>query len=102
MENNYIIFNQSGRFGNAVFRYMAYIMLQKNNNNNNKFKYILDTDFSKLDIPEYTFFNGVDYLNNDISSGFYDSIDEVNEKCSKISDGEGYNTLGYIKSDIDI
>ena len=50
MENNYIIFNQSGRFGNAVFRYMAYIMLQKNNNIDNKFKYILDTEFSKLSI----------------------------------------------------
>lgn len=54
MEDNYIIFNQSGRFGNAIFRYMAYIMLQKNNNNNNnKFKYILDTDFSKLSTTSY-------------------------------------------------
>ena len=45
METNYFIFNQSGRFGNAVFRYMAYVMLQKSINH---FKYILDTDFSKL------------------------------------------------------
>ena len=47
-KNNYIIFNHSGRFGNAVFRYMAYTMLQKNiengnidcNNNASKFTYI--------------------------------------------------------------
>ena len=101
MENNYIIFNQSGRFGNAVFRYMAYIMLQKNNNNN-KFKYILDTDLSKLDIPEYTFFSGLDYLNNDISSGYYDSIEDLCVRCNKINNADGFNTLGYIKRDIDI
>lgn len=99
MENNYIIFNQSGRFGNAIFRYMAYVMLQKENNN---FKYILDTDFSKLGIPEYTFFNGVDYTNNDISCECYDSNDEIRIACNKIVDSDGYNTLGYIKSDIDI
>ena len=45
METNYFIFNQSGRFGNAVFRYMAYVMLQKGSTN---FKYILDTDFSNI------------------------------------------------------
>ena len=99
MENNYIIFNQSGRFGNAIFRYMAYVMLQKDNNN---FKYILDTDFSKLGIPEYTFFKGVDYAGNDISCGCYDSNDEIHIDCNKIVDSDGYNTLGYIKSDIDI
>jgi GR25 family glycosyltransferase involved in LPS biosynthesis len=99
MENNYIIFNQSGRFGNAIFRYMAYIMLQKNNN---KFKYILDTDFSKLDIPEYTFFSGLDYLNNDISSGYYDSIEQLRVSCNEIINADGFNTLGYIKRDIDI
>jgi GR25 family glycosyltransferase involved in LPS biosynthesis len=99
MENNYIIFNQSGRFGNAIFRYMAYVMLQKGNNN---FKYIFDTDFSKLDVPEYTFFKGVDYAGNDISSGCYDSNDEIRIACNKIVNSDGYNTLGYIKSDIDI
>ena len=78
MENNYFIFNQSGRFGNAVFRYMAYIMLQKGNNN---FKYILDTDFLKLNIPEYTFFNGVDYINNDILSGNYNSLEDIQHDC---------------------
>ena len=74
MENNYIIFKQSGRFGNAIFRYMAYVMLQKGNNN---FKYILDTDFSKLGVPDYTFFNGQDYAGNDISSECYDSDDNI-------------------------
>jgi GR25 family glycosyltransferase involved in LPS biosynthesis len=99
MENNYIIFKQSGRFGNAIFRYMAYVMLQKGNNN---FKYILDTDFSKLGVPEYTFFNGQDYAGNDISSECYDSDDEIRITCNKIVNADGYNTLGYIKSDIDI
>jgi GR25 family glycosyltransferase involved in LPS biosynthesis len=99
MESNYIIFKQSGRFGNAIFRYMAYVMFQKDNNN---FKYILDTDFSKLDVPEYTFFKGVDYAGNDISSGCYDSNDEIRVACNELVNSDGYNTLGYIKSDIDI
>ena len=99
MENNYFIFNQSGRFGNAVFRYMAYIMLQKGNNN---FKYILDTDFLKLNIPEYTFFNGVDYINNDILSGNYNSLEDIQNDCDKMINADGYNTLGFIKRDIDI
>jgi len=99
MENNYFIFNQSGRFGNAVFRYMAYIMLQKGNDN---FKYILDTDFSKLNIPKYTFFSGVDYPGNDINSSKYSIIKYTQTKCDKIMDAEGYNTLGFIKKDIDI
>jgi glycosyl transferase family 25 len=99
MENNYFIFNQSGRFGNAVFRYMAYIMLQKGNND---FKYILDTDFLKLNIPEYTFFNGVDYANNDIQSGNYNSLVDIQNDCDKMTNADGYNTLGFIKRDIDI
>jgi len=99
MENNYFIFNQSGRFGNAVFRYMAYIMLQKGNNN---FKYILDTDFSKLNIPKYTFFSGVDYPGNDINSSKYSIIKYTQTKCDNITDADGYNTLGFIKKDIDI
>jgi GR25 family glycosyltransferase involved in LPS biosynthesis len=99
MESNYIIFKQSGRFGNAIFRYMAYVMFQKDNNN---FKYILDTDFSKLDVPEYTFFKGVDYAGNDISSGCYDSNDEIRVACNELVNSDGYNTLGYIKGDIDI
>jgi len=99
MESNYIIFKQSGRFGNAIFRYMAYVMFQKDNNN---FNYILDTDFSKLDVPEYTFFKGVDYAGNDISSGCYDSNDEIRVACNELVNSDGYNTLGYIKGDIDI
>jgi GR25 family glycosyltransferase involved in LPS biosynthesis len=99
MENNYFIFNQSGRFGNAVFRYMAYIMLQKGNSN---FKYILDEDFLKLNVPEYTFFNGVDYANNDIQSGNYNSLEDIQNDCDKMTNADGYNTLGFIKRDIDI
>lgn len=99
MESNYIIFKQSGRFGNAIFRYMAYVMFQKDNNN---FNYILDTDFSKLDVPEYTFFKGVDYAGNDISSGCYDSNDEIRVACNELINSDGYNTLGYMKGDIDI
>jgi GR25 family glycosyltransferase involved in LPS biosynthesis len=79
MENNYIIFNQSGRFGNAIFRYMAYVMLQKGNNN---FKYILDTDFSKLVTP---------YINKDTEQGIY-------VKNTKILKDDNY--FKYINRDI--
>jgi GR25 family glycosyltransferase involved in LPS biosynthesis len=80
MENNYIIFNQSGRFGNAIFRYMAYVMLQKDNNN---FKYILDTDFSKLVTTPYT--------NEETNEGIYvKNIKIINED----------NYFKYINTDI--
>ena len=82
MENNYIIFNQSGRFGNAVFRYMAYIMLQKNNNIDNKFKYILDTEFSKLSISPY--------INDEVDRGIY-------VKNNKIINEDNY--FSYINID---
>jgi hypothetical protein len=80
MENNYIIFNQSGRFGNAIFRYMAYVMLQKENNN---FKYILDTDFSKLVTTPYT---------NE------ETNEETNVKNTKIINEDNY--FKYMNTDI--
>ena len=96
MENNYIIFNQSGRFGNAIFRYMAYVMLQKENNN---FKYILDTDFSKLgyiqsdiDISKLV---TTPYTNEDTNE---DTNEGIYKKNTKIINEDNY--FKYINTDI--
>ena len=102
MENNYIIFNQSGRFGNAVFRYMAYIMLQKNNNNNNKFKYILDTDFSKL--PPIPYINdevdgGIYVVNEDNFFKYINMDTDENKSISKLPNNINISLHGYFQYD---
>jgi GR25 family glycosyltransferase involved in LPS biosynthesis len=104
MENNYIIFNQSGRFGNAVFRYMAYIMLQKNNNIDNKFKYILDTEFSKLSISPYIndeVDRGIYVKNTKIvnEDNFFNYINIDNPNISKLPDNINISLHGYFQYD---
>ena len=107
MENNYFIFNQSGRFGNAVFRYMAYVMLQKGSTN---FKYILDTDFSNI--------RNIDTNDVEVSSGtctkntttinednFFDFINTENHNNpnnpnnSKLPDNTNISLYGYFQYD---
>jgi len=104
MENNYIIFNQSGRFGNAVFRYMAYIMLQKNNNIDNKFKYILDTEFSKLsttinindEVGGGIYVKNTKIVNED---NFFNYINIDNPNVSKLPDNINIFLHGYFQYD---
>ena len=105
-KNNYIIFNHSGRFGNAVFRYMAYTMLQKNiengnidcNNNASKFTYILDSDFSK--IPEYSELKENSITINEDNFFEYVSTNITNNTCkSKIPNNKNISLQGYFQYD---
>jgi len=100
METNYFIFNQSGRFGNAIFRYMAYVVLQKGSTN---FKYILDTDFSKLKNT-----NTHDEVNTKICAktttiinedNFFDFINTENSNISKLLDNTNISLHGYFQYD---
>lgn len=104
MESNYFIFNQSGRFGNAVFRYMAYVMLQKGSNH---FKYILDTDFSNIRDTD-TKDDGMPYakpttvINED---NFFDFINTENPEnpdnpnVSKLPTNTNISLHGYFQYD---
>jgi GR25 family glycosyltransferase involved in LPS biosynthesis len=100
METNYFIFNQSGRFGNAVFRYMAYVMLQKNSTN---FKYILDTDFSNIRDKDTndvevsgTCIKNTTTINED---NFFDFINTENPNISKLPDNTNISLQGYFQYD---
>jgi glycosyl transferase family 25 len=109
METNYFIFNQSGRFGNAIFRYMAYVMLQKDTTN---FKYILDTDFSNIcdtnvetcikpkptiTINEDNFFDFINTENLDNNPDNHDNLDNPN--VSKLPDNTNVSLQGYFQYD---
>lgn len=94
METNYFIFNQSGRFGNAVFRYMAYVVLQKNSTN---FKYILDTDFSNIrDTDSETCIKNTTTINED---NFFDFTNKENPNISKLPDNTNISLQGYFQYD---
>jgi GR25 family glycosyltransferase involved in LPS biosynthesis len=100
-ENNYFIFNQSGRFGNAVFRYMAYVMLQKGSTN---FKYILDTDFSNIhdiDTNEVKVNSGTCVKNTTIinEDNFFDFINTENPNISKLPYNTNISLHGYFQYD---
>ena len=93
MEPNYFIFNQSGRFGNAVFRYMAYIVLQKGSNN---FKYILDTDFSKLKNINT---HDETVINEDNFFDFINTENTDNPNVSKLPTNTNISLHGYFQYD---
>lgn len=104
VKNNYIIFNHSGRFGNAIFRYMAYAMLQKNidngynDDNGNKFTYILDSDFSKM--PEYAKLKENSITINEDNFFEYVSTNITNNTCkSKIPNNTNISLQGYFQYD---
>lgn len=85
-----IIFNPSGRLGNAVFRYLGCIMYIKNNP---KLIYIL-----KKMSTNYTFYKGLDFIGNDIDF----KPNNTHSECNNNIHANGYNTLGFIKQNIDI
>lgn len=107
VKTNYIIFNHSGRFGNAIFRYMAYAMLQKNidnsdngdnGDNRNKFTYILDSDFSKM--SEYEELKENSITINEDNFFEYVSTNITNNTCrSKIPNNTNISLQGYFQYD---
>jgi len=99
METNYFIFNHSGRFGNAVFRYMAYVVLQKGSNN---FKYIIDTDFSKLkniNTHDETVAKTTTVINEDNFFDFINTENPDNPNVSKLPTNTNISLHGYFQYD---
>uniref|UniRef100_A0A6C0EFK9 Glycosyl transferase family 25 domain-containing protein n=1 Tax=viral metagenome TaxID=1070528 RepID=A0A6C0EFK9_9ZZZZ len=95
----YIVFKKNGRLGNALFRYFACSLFCMKYN----FEFILEDDYNSLNkYNDYTFYKGVDQVNNDVNYFNNKSIDELKDICNKNCNYVGFNTLGFIKSDINI
>jgi hypothetical protein len=89
---NFIIFKASGRLGNALFRYFACSLVSMKYN----LKYILEDDFEK-----FTFYQGVDHVGDDINFA-RGPINDVKKFVYENKDAICFNTLGFIKSKINI
>lgn len=99
MSDKYIIFTVCGRLGNAIFRYMAGVVL---NISNPSLNYILEKDYTSKPNP-YTFYHGLDHIGDDL----YKSSGDTNFEAMSIPANNnsaivGFNTLGYFKHNIDI
>jgi len=94
MIKKYVIFRSSGRLGNAIFRYLASILFCIKYN----FEFILEENFKE----KFIYYKGVDSPGNDI--GFINdlNIELLKSECDKNNLSGGFNTLGFIKSIIDI
>jgi GR25 family glycosyltransferase involved in LPS biosynthesis len=96
--DKYIIFHPSGRLGNAIFRYLGCIMfIQKDP----ELKYILNDEETQIKKSEYTYYHGQDFVGNDVSNKKLNSVEEYKIFCNTNSAYHGFNTLGYIKTNID-
>lgn len=96
-EKKYIVFTKKGRLGNAIFRYFACSLFCMKYN----FEFILEDDYNKLNRrDDYTFYKGLDQVNNDVHYLKNQSIDELKDICNKNDNYIGFNTLGFIKSKI--
>jgi hypothetical protein len=93
--NKYIIFRKSGRFGNALFRYIACVLFCIKYN----YEYILEEECPK--IKDYLFYKGVDHCNDDIDFN-NTNIDNIKNICNNNDNALCFNTLGFIKSDFNI
>ena len=92
---NKIIFRPNGRLGNAIFRYIATALLCIKNNY--KYDYIIENSSNISDT--YTFYKNMDHIGDDISRL------SINNRMHHIDNNDmvvGFNTLGYIKSKIDV
>jgi GR25 family glycosyltransferase involved in LPS biosynthesis len=90
----YVIFRSSGRLGNAIFRYLASILFCIKYN----FEFILEENFKE----NFIFYKGVDSPGNDIGFINDSNIELLKDKCDKNNLSGGFNTLGFIKSTINI
>ena len=98
-EKKYVVFKKNGRLGNALFRYFACSLFSINYN----FEFILEDDYNILNRKHnYTFYKGLDQVNNDINFINNKSINEMKEICDNNYNYIGFNTLGFIKSNIDL
>jgi hypothetical protein len=96
LKNKYIIFIPSERLGNALFRYFACALISIKFN----LIYTLEKNYNKNN--NYNYYKGVDYPFNDIKHVQLHNLNELIRVCNSNKDYVGINTLGYIKSNIDI
>ena len=95
----YVIFKKNGRLGNAIFRYFACSLFCMKYN----FEFILEDDYNNLHKNrKYIFYRGLDQVNNDIRYFDNKSIEELKKICDNNDNYIGFNTLGFIKSNINI
>jgi len=90
----YVIFRPDGRLGNAIFRYLACILFSIKNNQ----VYILESECPKLE--EYNFYEGVDYIGNDIGMIQSDNIEDIKKSLYYNDNTIAFNSLGFYKSEI--
>ena len=97
MTDKYIIFEPSGRLGNAFFRYLGCVMFMIKDPT---YKYILYDNHH--DNTEYTFYPGKDCVGNDVTFIQNQSPNQLKQICKYKPSVNGFNTLGFIKKNIDI
>ncbi len=100
--NKNIIFVPSGRFGNAVFRYMACSLINIIHPELNH-KYTLNAEYNPL-ASFFDFYKGSDCEQNDtffININNETIISELLNRYKYNNSIMGFNTLGYVKHTID-
>ena len=94
--NKKIIFTKCGRIGNALFRYLACVLMSIKYD----LEYIVEDDYPVVE--EFKFYKGVDHKNDDITFINPKNINELKNYVRSTPAAKGFNTLGFVKSNIDI
>ena len=89
-ETNKLVFFPSGRFGNAIFRYMACAVV---NIINPALEYTLLADFTPPD-KKFTYFPGLDYEGNDVYQAKNKDSQSMEEEALKNN-----NAIGNFKKE---
>ena len=97
-DKKYIVFKKNDILGNAIFRYFACSLFCMKYN----YEFILEDDYNNLKKQDYIFYKGFDQVNNDINYFNNKSIDELKDICNNNNNYKGFNTLGFIKSNINM
>ena len=97
-DNKYIIFKESGRLGNALFRYFASALLSIKY----EYLYILKEKYNTTN--NFIFYKGLDHTGDDI---YRLNINDLNIELVKnhiLNDNNAisFNTLGFVKNNVDI
>lgn len=94
----YVIFRANGRLGNALFRYFACVLFSIKYGH----QFILEEDCNNEQLIDYMFYKGVDHNGDDISFLKSDDVNKLKEYANKNNEIVSFNTLGFMKSSIDI
>ena len=102
-KDKYVIFKPSGRLGNAIFIYLASVVMCIKHN----LKYILDEDYncncncSGVN-EKYEYYKGVDHINDDVTCVYNESIQNIMRHSDMNDKVLCFNTLGYLKNNINL